>query len=255
MTTHIALRIAVLCGMVAFGWVLLSNAPPPSPGRPALAPPLPDDPDGLLRWLADGYGDRDPGVWRHAGEIFLWRDEPTAARRAWRQAVRLSRASPQRWGQYTLAWSLARLGDRTAGEHVEVAIEQMRQRESERGASAGSALSRAVLLRVAGQDERAAAELALARLRLDAAGGAADRESLYALARIEAMEGRPDMALAALERAAEAPGRLRRIGRARWALEFGTLRDDPRFRRAIDRLERRAGAGAGGGRGSGLTGT
>lgn len=179
MTTHIALRIAVLCGMMAFGWVLLSSAPPPAPARPSLAPPLPDDADGLLQWLADGYGDRDPGAWRHAGEIFLWRAEHTAARRAWRQAVRLSRGAPQRWGQYTLAWSLARLQHREADEHVNEVIEQMRQRESQRGATAASALSRALLLRVAGHDEKADAELKLARLRLAAAGGGHDREDLY----------------------------------------------------------------------------
>ena len=57
-------------------------------------------------------------------------------------------------------------------------------------------------------------------------------------ARIEAMDGRQEMALAALKRAVEATGRVRRAGRARWAFEFGPLRDDPAFARAIDGLER-----------------
>ena len=242
MASHTALRIALLCGMIAFGWALLASAPPPAQA-PARTPPAPDHPDELLQWLADGHGDSDATAWRNAGEIFHWRGERAAAHQAWRRAARLARSSSSGgWSQYTLAWSLLRLGDRGAAEHVQQAIQQSRRRDSDTSPSYRRSISRAVLLRLAGEEELVAEELELARLRLAAAGGATTGEPLYWLARIEALRGRPEMALAAVQRAAETADNVRGVGRARWAFEFGELRDDPRFQRAIDRLEQAPGA-------------
>jgi hypothetical protein len=241
MPSHTALRVALLCGMIAFGWALLSSTAPPPPQTPGRAPPMPDHPDALLQWLTDGHGDTDATAWRNAGEIFHWRSEAVAAQEAWRRAARLARSSSGGWERYTLAWCLIRLGDHGAAEHVRQAIEQSRRRDSDQSPSYRRPISRAVLLQLAGEDELAADELELARLRLAATGGSTTGESLYWLARIEALEGRPEMALAALQRAADAGERVRRIGRARWAFEFGELRDDPDFQRAIDGLERSPG--------------
>src|SRR5690606_16481430 len=119
--------------------------------------------------------------------------------------------------EYTRAWSLARLGEPASTAEAQAAVERMRQRESGEPPSYHSALSRALLLRIAGETHQAAEELELARRRHQSVGDPDSSESLYGLARIEAMSGRPDMALAALQRAAEAGGRIRRIGRARWA--------------------------------------
>lgn len=241
MARHTALRIAMLCGMLAFGWAMLTFAPPPAQS-PARTPPMPDHPDELLQWLAEGHGDGEATAWRHAGEIFAWRGERAAAMQAWRRAARLARHASGGWGQYTLAWSLARLGDPGAAEQVALAVEQSRQRDAEGGPSWQRALSRAALLQLVGDAGAAEQELELARLRLAAEGGPADAEALFGVARSEALRGRPEMALAALQRAAETGERVRRVGRARWAFEFGELRDDPRFQRAIDRLERARGA-------------